>query len=96
MSEATRPQIGLLEGLMTNRAMRRFTDEPVDEEDIWTCLKAAVQGPSGGNIQPYQFLIGCLQAGPRHETGPGRALQAGLGPLRDRHSPDRVPRRCRP
>ena len=38
MSEATRPQIGLLEGLMTNRAMRRFTDEPVDEEDIWTCL----------------------------------------------------------
>jgi len=47
----------LYEGLMTTRAMRRFTDEPVDDEDIWACLRAAVQAPSGGNIQPYQFLV---------------------------------------
>jgi len=50
-------EIGLLDGLMTNRAMRRYTDEPVSDEDIWTCLQAAVQAPSGGNIQPYQFVI---------------------------------------
>jgi nitroreductase len=50
-------QIGLLDGLMTNRAMRRYSDEPVADEDIWTCLKAAVQAPSGGNIQPYQFVV---------------------------------------
>ena len=50
-------QIGLLDGLMTNRAMRRYSDEPVSDEDIWTCLQAAVQAPSGGNIQPYQFVI---------------------------------------
>jgi nitroreductase len=42
---------------MTTRAMRRFTDEPVDEQDVWACLRAAVQAPSGGNIQPYQFLV---------------------------------------
>ena len=50
-------QIGLLDGLMTNRAMRRYSDEPVADEDIWTCLQASVQAPSGGNIQPYQFVV---------------------------------------
>ena len=50
-------EIGLLDGLMTNRAMRRYTDEPVSDDDVWTCLRAAVQAPSGGNIQPYQFMV---------------------------------------
>jgi nitroreductase len=47
----------LLEGLMTLRAIRRFTGEPVTEEEILTCLRAAQQAPSGGNIQPWQFLV---------------------------------------
>ena len=47
----------LYEALMTTRAMRRFTDEPVDEEDVRAVLRAAVQAPSGGNIQPYRFLV---------------------------------------
>jgi nitroreductase len=47
----------LLEGIMTTRAMRRFTDEPVSDDDIWTILRAAQQGPSGGNIQPWQFVV---------------------------------------
>ena len=42
---------------MTTRAMRRYTDEPVTDDEIWTCLRAAVQAPSGGNIQPYQFVV---------------------------------------
>ena len=50
-------EIGLLDGLMTNRAMRRYSEEPVSDDDIWTCLQAAVQAPSGGNIQPYQFVV---------------------------------------
>ena len=54
MGGETGSELGLLEGLMTHRAMRRYNDDPVSEEDIWTCLKAAVQAPSGGNIQPYQ------------------------------------------
>lgn len=49
--------VDLYEGLMTTRAMRRFTDEPVSEDAIRACLRAAVQAPSGGNIQPYQFLV---------------------------------------
>ncbi len=54
--------VDLLEGIMTARAIRRFTDEPVSEEQIWSCLRAAVQAPSGGNIQPYQFLVVTDQA----------------------------------
>jgi nitroreductase len=42
---------------MTTRAIRRYTDAPVTDEEIVTCLKAAVQAPSGGNIQPWQFLV---------------------------------------
>lgn len=47
----------LYEGIMTTRAMRRYTDEPVTDEEVLTCLRAAVQGPSGGNIQPWQFVV---------------------------------------
>ena len=43
--------------LMTTRAMRRFTDEPVADDDLTTCLRAAQQGPSGGNVQPQQYLV---------------------------------------
>jgi nitroreductase len=46
----------LHEAILTTRAMRRFTDEPVSDDDVVTCLRAAVQAPSGGNIQPWQFL----------------------------------------
>ena len=52
----------LLDGLMTTRAIRRYTDEPVTEDEILTCLRAAVQAPSGGNIQPYQFVVVTEQA----------------------------------
>lgn len=47
----------LYDGLLTTRAMRRFSTEPVDRLDIEACLRAAVQAPSGGNIQPWQFVV---------------------------------------
>jgi nitroreductase len=47
----------LFEALNTTRAIRRFTDEPVTDAEILQCLRAAQQGPSGGNIQPWQFLV---------------------------------------
>jgi nitroreductase len=45
------------EALSTTRAVRRFTDEPITDEDILACIAAAVQAPSGGNIQPWQFVV---------------------------------------
>jgi nitroreductase len=47
----------VLEAISTTRSIRRFTDEPISEDEILTCIRAAIQGPSGGNIQPWQFLV---------------------------------------
>jgi nitroreductase len=49
--------VGLYDGIMTTRALRRFTDEPVTTAEVESLLRAAQQGPSGGNIQPWQFLV---------------------------------------
>lgn len=47
----------MLEMVMTTRAMRRFTSDPVPDEMIERCLAAAQQAPSGGNIQPQQYIV---------------------------------------
>jgi nitroreductase len=47
----------LYDALMTTRAMRRFADQGVPDEVVTAVLAAAVQAPSGGNIQPYQFVV---------------------------------------
>ncbi len=47
----------LLDAIMTARAIRRYTDEPVTDDEIRACLQAAVQAPNNGNIQPWQFLV---------------------------------------
>ena len=46
-----------IDALMTTRAIRRFTDEPVSDTDIECCLQAAQQAPSGGNVQPQQYVV---------------------------------------
>ena len=57
-----------LEALMTTRAIRRFTDEPVTDDEILTCLRAAQQAPSGGNVQPQQYVV-VTDAEQRAEVG---------------------------
>jgi nitroreductase len=49
--------VDVIEAIMTTRAIRRFTSEPVSDSDIETCLRAAQQGPSGGNVQPQQYVV---------------------------------------
>lgn len=46
-----------IEAIMTTRAIRRFSDRAVERADIETCLRAAQQAPSGGNVQPQQYLV---------------------------------------
>ncbi len=55
--------IGLLEGLTTTRAIRRYRDEPVPPEALRAILFAATRGPSGSNRQPFRFLT--LADGPK-------------------------------
>ncbi len=47
----------VFETIETTRAVRRYTSEPVTDDEILRCIHAAVHGPSGGNIQPWQFLV---------------------------------------
>ena len=47
----------LLEGLATTRAIRRYTDDPVPEEDLAKILWHATRAPSGSNRQPFRFLV---------------------------------------
>ncbi len=56
-TDANLPTIDAIEALMTTRAIRRFTDEPVSDEEIAICLRAAQQAPSGGNVQPQQYVV---------------------------------------
>ena len=46
----------VLEAIETTRAVRRYADAPVSDDEILRCIHAAIHGPSGGNIQPWQFL----------------------------------------
>jgi nitroreductase len=46
-----------IESIMTTRAIRRFSGEPVSDDELRICLAAAQQAPSGGNVQPQQYLV---------------------------------------
>jgi nitroreductase len=47
----------VFEAIGTQRAMRRLKPDPVSNEDLWTILDAAIKAPSGGNRQPWNFLV---------------------------------------
>lgn len=49
--------VGLLEGICTNRAIRRYHDEPVPEQVLRDVLFAACRAPSGSNRQPFRFIV---------------------------------------
>jgi nitroreductase len=52
----------MLEGLATTRAIRRYTDELIPDDDLATILWHAGRAPSGSNRQPFRFLV--LRDGP--------------------------------
>ena len=47
----------IFEAIGTQRAMRRLKNDPVSDEDIWKILDAAIKAPSGGNRQPWNFIV---------------------------------------
>lgn len=47
----------LMEAITTLRAMRRLKTDPVPEEMVWKVLDAAIRAPSGGNLQPWNFVV---------------------------------------
>lgn len=47
----------IYDAMYTLRAMRRLKTEPVPEELVWKVLDAAIRAPSGGNLQPWGFVV---------------------------------------
>jgi nitroreductase len=43
--------------MSTARAIRRYADAPVDDDVVMRCLEAATWAPSGGNQQPWRFVV---------------------------------------
>jgi nitroreductase len=48
--------LGLLEGMATTRAIRRYTDDPIPDADLAEILWYAQRAPSGTNRQKFRFL----------------------------------------
>ena len=73
-----RPLTELLDGLATTRAIRRYADEPVADDDLNTIIWHASRAPSGSNRQPFRFLV--LRDGDRARAAKallGRSFRAG-------------------
>ncbi len=49
--------IGLFEAIHSQRAIRYLKPDPVPEEMVLELIKAAVKAPSGGNSQPWKFIV---------------------------------------
>ncbi|QNO16055.1 nitroreductase family protein [Alkalicella caledoniensis] len=43
--------------IFTRRSIRKYTNEPVSQEDITYLMKAAMAAPSAKNQQPWQFVV---------------------------------------
>jgi nitroreductase len=70
--------ISLLEGIATTRAIRRYTTDPIPDDDLATIMFAASRAPSGSNRQPFRFLV--LRDGPKAIEAKrllGNAFRAG-------------------
>lgn len=76
--------VSLLEGLATTRAIRRYTDDPVDPDDLRDILWSAGRAPSGSNRQRFRFLT--LVDGPNALVAKavlGEAFRRGWNSKRD-------------
>lgn len=76
--------VGLLDGLATTRAIRRYTDDPIPDDDLSAILWHAGRAPSGSNRQPFRFLV--LRDGERANAAKrllGDAFRAGWNAKRE-------------
>lgn len=54
--------IGLLDGMATTRAIRRYRDEPIPDADLANIMFSATRAPTGSNRQGFRFVV--LRDGP--------------------------------
>jgi len=49
--------LDVLQAIATRRSIRKYTGQPVSEQDLKTVLTAGFQAPSAHNYQPCHFVI---------------------------------------
>jgi nitroreductase len=47
----------LIGTILSRRSIRKYTSEPVSEEDVRTLLEAAMAAPSASNRKPWHFVV---------------------------------------
>jgi nitroreductase len=57
MSTAERLGMSLGETMFSLRAIRRMKPDPIFDDDLRDIMEATIQAPSGGNSQPWHFLV---------------------------------------
>ena len=50
-------EVPALEAIRTLRSMRKLKPDPVEEDKVRIILEAAGKAPSGGNSQPWEFIV---------------------------------------
>jgi nitroreductase len=76
MSQSQHPHDDVWDTMRTARAIRRFRNEPVDDTVLAQCLQAATWAPSGGNQQPWRFVVlRSTEAREAMAIGAARALE---------------------
>ena len=79
--------VGLLEGICTTRAIRRYRNEPVPASALHDMLFAATRAPSGSNRQPFRFLV--LTDGPKAKAAKALIAEAARRAWGTKRSTDR-------
>ncbi len=51
------PREAVIENIMTRSSVRAYTDQAVSHADIDVMLKAGMAAPTGGNKQPWEFVV---------------------------------------
>jgi len=46
-----------MDTILTRRSIRKYTEQPVSEEDVKDLLKAGMAAPSANNCQPWHFVV---------------------------------------
>jgi len=46
-----------LEAILSRRSIRKYTSEPITDEEVEKLLQAGMAAPSSGNAQPWHFIV---------------------------------------
>lgn len=60
---AREENMDIFEALETRRSIRKYSADPVGDEDVKKCLEMAMLAPSACNEQPWQFVVVRSEAG---------------------------------